>query len=586
MGIVGGLIPRLGMRHSSQNYSRRTGLRLAVGTVLLVVGWHLCVIARQRHLLAVATEVGSIAQSKEELINEELVPSGDGRGVVFFQETETGIGTYFCDTASGRSKLLFEQNENGYSGQFGMLAWSPDNRLFACAVLSDPNPLRPKREIILYHGDSGEVAAKVEAAGYLVESKLIWLSPHSFAYSTYNQAWLVFEEKTAGNWSQTQAIKRFADGELKNLAAISPHAMAWQQGDEVWSYDLATGVAEKLWGTATNKLNSFTYSAETGNLLLNCSDANGPLSICFRPPRLRDTPGTILDMTRGVTRTRSVDLRMEQGHYAFTITPATNSEPTHFVWDGMVEYYKLAGDFLYFTGNPPDAPPGIWQYNINTRTARCLASGLKGNFKYTSMVVPMGGIGKNAAGKEMSYHLWSPAQVVPGKKYPLILGQAHYMWFSYPQVAANGGYYFAAADRLSWWAGLADWGADVMGLYEILAKNPNIDTNRIYLFATSAESSLLSQFVAEKPDLWRGVILFNPVVEPDLSQAHLSTMFIVSGKDDDNNTLAGLSKYQAEAAKAGIPVKLIVQDGVQHITRSIATERERTKQFARFLLEN
>src|SRR5208283_651998 len=125
-----------------------------------------------------------------------------------------------------------------------------------------------------------------------------------------------------------------------------------------------------------------------------------------------------------------------------------------------------------------------------------------------------------------------------------------------------------------------------MQLYETLANNPNIDTNLVYLFATSAESGYLSQFVAEKPDLWRGVILLNPVVEPGLSNTHLSRIFIVGGTDDVNNSVEQLTKYQDEAARAGIPVKLVVQNGVQHITRSIATERERTRQFARFLLEN
>jgi hypothetical protein len=570
------------MRGSSQHVSCRVGFWVAIAAVLFIVSWRLCVIACQRHLLAVATEVGSIAQSKEEMINEELVPSSDGHGLIFFQETETGLGTYFYDNASGNSKLLFEQRENGFNGFLGSVAWSPDNRLLACAFKNDADPQHPKREIDIYDGISGETVLKIDA---LWDSRFIWLSSSSFAYTKHNGAWLVFKHKPDGNWLQTQVVRKFGrDDYLYNLMAISPHAVAWEQENEVWTHDLTTGVETKIW-PAINTLYGFTYDGDTGDFLLNSKDESGLITIRFRPPRLGEKQGTILETNRDYGRTRHVNLHIEQGLYSFTIMTGTNSESIRFVWDGMVEYYKLAGDYVYFTGNRANGPPGIWQYNIKSKEARSLDSGLKRKFKYTKMVTPIGGMVTNAEGKQMNYHVWTPAHVSPGKKYPLIIGQTHYMWFSYQQVAANGGYYFASADRLSWLAGLDDWGADVMGLYEILAKNPNIDTNRVYLFATSAESRYLSLLVSEKPDLWKGFILFNPVAKPDLSSAHLSRMFIVGGIDD-GNAVEWLTKYQDEAARDGIPVKLILQDGVQHITRSIATERERTRQFARFLMEN
>ena len=64
-------------------------------------------------------------------------------------------------------------------------------------------------------------------------------------------------------------------------------------------------------------------------------------------------------------------------------------------------------------------------------------------------------------------------------------------------------------------------------------------------------------------------------------------MLVFGGKDDDAGIpIAQLNLYQDAAAKAGVPVMLIIQEGAQHIVRSIATERERTRQFAKFLLEN
>ena len=60
-----------------QNFSKlaagRTSLCLMLGAMLVVAGWRLCIIANQRHLLAVASEVGSVPQFRE-----RMFASGDG----------------------------------------------------------------------------------------------------------------------------------------------------------------------------------------------------------------------------------------------------------------------------------------------------------------------------------------------------------------------------------------------------------------------------------------------------------------------------------------------------------------------------
>jgi hypothetical protein len=292
-------------------------------------------------------------------------------------------------------------------------------------------------------------------------------------------------------------------------------------------------------------------------------------------------------MTREDNRTRYVDLSLDHGRYVIAIKTGANSEPTRFVWEGMVEYYQLAGDTLFFAGNRANETPGVWQYDLHSAEVRRLCSNQMCDFRYTKIISPLMAIGTNALGRQISYHLWKPDQVIPGKKYPVIISQAHYIWNPNQQVAANGGYYFATVDRATWADNIDNWPEDVLGLYKILATNPNIDTNRVYLTAFSAESADVNQVLAVKPHMCKGVILFNPEVEPDLSQARLKKMFIVGGKDDDvGSTVEELTRYQDEAAKVGVPVTLIIQGGVQHVARSIATERERTRQFAKFLLED
>jgi hypothetical protein len=242
--------------------------------------------------------------------------------------------------------------------------------------------------------------------------------------------------------------------------------------------------------------------------------------------------------------------------------------------------------YLYFTGDLPNQPVGFWQYNLQNGTSRCLASGLKSPLVRASIVVPQGGAITDMSGKQLSYHIWKPVKVDAGKKYPLIITQSPYVWHTCPQVAAQEGYYFAAVARPFWHDEMiSSWSADVMALYAIMIKNPNIDTNRVFLLGVSGETQHLSELISEKPDLWKGAILIDPADLPELLTLRGAKLFIVVGRDEPGE-IERLTKYQDEAAGFGAPINLVLQEGTQHFPRSVATERERAVQFARFLVEN
>ena len=75
--------------------------------------------------------------------------------MVFPQETEKGVGVFFCNANSEKTKLLCEQKEDDYSWQrFGMLGWSPDDKLFAYAVPLERqlNPGQREEQIVVCDG--------------------------------------------------------------------------------------------------------------------------------------------------------------------------------------------------------------------------------------------------------------------------------------------------------------------------------------------------------------------------------------------------------------------------------------------------
>jgi hypothetical protein len=556
--------------------------------VIVFIGmWRLSALVHRPAHLKIAKEIGSVAQ-----FHEDLAPNPSGSGVVFSQETEKGAGLFFCNATTGKTKLLAEQRERNYDAhRFGMLGWSPDGKLFAYAVF---NGAKQEPEVIIGDGASGETTGEMAVDGGITE--VAWLSPQSFAFLNYNQDVSVREQNADGKWIESRAYHKVASGTLpfskNSFTAISINSVAWQRGNEIWALDFETSAFKKIWESDTNTLKSFTYSKETGDFQLVCSDESGWYLIYL------NREGAVLEVSRNENRTRYAYLKDEAGLNTFYAKTESDLQPTRVFWQGAVEDHigpigdyegsgkYLYGDYLYFAGDLQNQPTGLWQYNLKNGTSRCLVSGLKQPLDDAQIIMPEGGAITNSLGKPMSYHVWSPTHIVAGKKYPLVLAQTPYVWLQYPQVAAQEGYYFAIVDRPFWSdETIYNWAADVKALYAEMAKNPNVDTNNVYLYGCSWETDFLSQLMSEQSNLWKGAILINPSDLPDVTTLQGTKLFVVDGRDD-SGAVERLTKYQDEAATLGVPVTLMLQSGSAHIPRSVATERGRTVQFAKFLADN
>ena len=76
-----------------------------------------------------------------------MFASGDGSSLVYYRETEKGLGIYFCEYSQRQTQDAVEQRENGYMAPMRQVGWSPDSRLLACAYKNDTDPQKPKRKI-------------------------------------------------------------------------------------------------------------------------------------------------------------------------------------------------------------------------------------------------------------------------------------------------------------------------------------------------------------------------------------------------------------------------------------------------------
>ncbi len=563
---------------------KRSAVWIMAGVFLFVFGWRACVMAtRFFNRQTIIRELASIPQ-----FVQDVNPNRANTRLVFCQDTEDGVGIYFCDTAGGKPRLLCEQKEKGCRGwRFTMLGWAPDDKLFACAF---PDNKTPQQLILIFDGLTGEPVGKVVTDPRVYNFG--WLSPSSFAYASRNFVRVVTRQ-AKGYWAYNKNFENVA-ANMDNFTAISDNAVAWRDGDGIWLFNLASGSSEEIWEAAADPLVEFTWARDAKELLLNCSDEAGQYLLRFNPDDKRTFDlgriGSQQDYIRKASwngqGTSYACLTNDWAGSAFCVKTAEMETPMIIPWQGGVRSFTLNGDKLFFSGNPDDEPPSIWECDVKSKEFKCIVASTGGPLKYSLRSPTSCEAMTNSLGEQRFYHLWAPRDVSPNQKYPLLLAQELNTWFPCFQVAAHSGYYVAVVDRpfFHTWNGAHErtWVEDVSSLHEIMAQNPNIDTTRVYLYACSAETYYLSQLLRDRPTLAKGAILFSPSALPDFSLLQNKRLLIVDGTADGNATQR-LPEFQSRAAQDGGAVTLFFEDDSGHMAASGATERKRAMQFASFL---
>lgn len=564
---------------------RRWGIGMLAVGVLVVLGWRGVVLTAQRFKEpTLAREFASIRQ-----FEQDLNPNGANTRLVFCQDTKDGVGIYYCDMAGGKPRLLCEQAEKGRSWKrFTLLGWAPDDSLFACAF---PDKKQDQEFILIFDGRTGELVSKVAADQSLVQ--LGWLSNDSFAYSAGGNSVRIVIKQPKGEWAHKRFFENVATN-MANFTVVSANLVAWRDSRGIMGLSLDSGATERIWEASTNRLTDFSYSNAGNEYLLNCSDGEGQYLLRFRPEdkrtinlgRISSHQAYVRKAGWNGKRWRYACLTNDLAGSAFYVRSSEMAAPLLVPWHGGVRSFTLHGNHLFFSSDPDGEAPGIWDYDMSAPTIKCVVASTSGPLSHSIGRPSSRLVMTNAFGELRYCRLWTPPRVLPDRRYPVLLAQEFNEWFPYWQIAAQGGWYVAVADRPFYnsWDGerTRTWVEDVSRLYEIMAQNLNADTNRVYLYACSAETYYLCQFMDERPELARGAILFSPGSLPDPSRLQNRRLLLVDGTAD-GDAKKRLSEFQDRAAEKGNEVTLFVQDGAGHIAASGTTEYDRAQEFWRFM---
>jgi hypothetical protein len=573
---------------------------------LLVVAGHRLAQARMAaqqppHLREIIGELNSIL-----IPTGKPVPNHAGTKLLYLRYSKDDTwGIYMFDMASKRSGLIDKIVRRPGAAEFAVsvratiLGWSPDDKYFACARSVNA-------EIVIYDAKSGKS-----------------LGNRAFNRSITSSAWLSSQKLVCSDGAQIYEICRAAKGWSSALFSEAPNKsnrtnlLALQNINSLTAFGPDSAVCQRInalclcergrapktiWQATNGTLLEFSYSKEAGKFLLHCKDSQGEFLADYYPAKKRDDQGVVTNLARLDTHEyhpQHVTLINEGKGCAYVnhndvslskliIKPSSSGPPARLPWQDEVRGFSISGLKLFATTASTNEPAGIWKYDLATGELELLVSSLPKPFKYASTAAVLEGYVTNTAGERLTYYLLQPTCSVKNQKHPLVVGimgieGKGYTWEPEEQTIASCGGYFVCMDRRN--RDASQWGEDAFCAYEYLAKNLDVDTNKVYLLGVSAGAYVAEQLLKSKPDAWKGAILFSMhrFPAPDGIRAQTILLDIGGLTFPQHQGEAELLQSQEALAAAGIRPILTLHPGAGHFMRSILLQTARTKQLAAFI---
>ena len=351
-----------------------------------------------------------------------------------------------------------------------------------------------------------------------------------------------------------------------------------------------------LWiNPPVSRITGFSYSQARHEWLI--SSLRGPTTVLWR----YDTNGVLTELTKGNTvqdaRWISSDdfgyLNNQPDYRRIIISPLAGAKPEALFKQGNVDWYApddTSGRMLFFGIVSNEPASGVWLYDQASRQLKSLVAYSDYPCNEAKKITPFSGVFSfNWPG--INFLIFPPAKVDRHKKYPLIITDTvpdnveHGPMFNSALAGCDA--YVAIVERKGWFWGIEDWETNVLNLYQKIKQDPAVDTGRIYLYATSAETKYMSDLVEKTPGLWRGLILLNPGQLPGFSrsprfQARPKILLSVGGEEHEEDRL---KQYQANALTWGVMVEYIIAPGEPHRMMGKKAKLERAKAVEHFIFE-
>jgi hypothetical protein len=586
--------------------------------------------ADNARLDAIANEVGSIGfmiqgmRARWFAADPPLINHA-GTQMLYCQTSENGAALFSLDLDTGYRKQLYEEPatliQAGPTTALAAYAWSPDDTRIVYTRADPGRSIYSYDDLVVAEAANGSELAALGMPGV---HKVVWLKAQLFVATDGAGEIHVIREQQDGIWAEVEAIAPRVSkvnhnqkqrgqkyigtipvtGQYDDLTALSTNTIAWREGGQIVSLNLASKTIAVLFEPRGQRLKQFAYAAKTSQILVTCSE-NGQNSLW------RLTPGReALEDTNFVTAA-NVDVNTwldESDGYAYfneekqlLVRANGSSEPVKVLEHGRVSSFACTpdGKRLIIIGTSSNEPAsGIWEYDITADKVRCLAPAAQEGFQdLVAGIEPEHRLVQVQGGHWWTLYIYKPIPFNRHRSYPLVvantpLAGAQPYIAQYALAVQNAGGYFAILDRRDWsdGSGTQDaWAANEEVVVNALELDPTVDRSRIFLISNCVESRWLGIFAAKYRGCCKGMFMLIANELPEaasLTTGKYPPEIFDSACDVWEGGGDRLKKYRETAAQYGVRMDYVIAPDTMHDFVSQQSQRSRIRSLLHFVFDS
>jgi acetyl esterase/lipase len=482
-------------------------------------------------------------------------------------------------------------------GYFGLCDF-PDALLLPCTMAEDTKlPGAPRSWNILgavHDGSSQNAFVNGFLRGTTLSKLQTFDSPFQLGART----------ATSGNYWRSAS----GDGDLAEVLFYN-RALNRQERQDVEKY-LSTkwfGVGHLpsdsplIWhDTGLDGISSFLYSKDTGQFLITTTNYNGRTLWVYTP----ESASKKLLLVAEDRALGQIRWAAPGGQYIYSggnraqrelfIANLTNNQPSRLTSFQDIRWFEPApgGQKIMIWGLAANEPAhGLWEYDRQTQALRSVLPYSQHPSTDAKPVNYSTGQIKLPSGSNITCTIITPPGFDRHKKYPLVLGDTlvsdpiHGHWLQSGMAA--GGALVVFVDRPWWTVDIDKWEEYVRAIYDVLKKDPCIDTRRVFLIGASAETQYMSRLLEKTPQFCAGAIFLNPGMLPDFAKApplqKRPRIFLNAGGEEHLET--HFKQYQAQSLQHGAIVEYNINPSENHRFVGITGKLERLKAVNHFIYQ-
>jgi len=573
--------------------------------VVFALGWHRHHVSwKPKGFDLMVEEITSVGDFRK-----VPVTSNFGQHLWYARNSEHGVGLYHADleTLARRKVVAVEVVDRG-GDYFNIFGWSPDDRHVLFTETADSK--ETGQQAILCDGSDFSFISVFDMPDRIEEG--VWITTNSFVLLDRAKNLYLCNhrpEPLLGANGQERVVKlgKLQESEAGFLMAMDDTHLGYQEQGNLRRLDLANGKSEKVnrFDIAKNQTCQWVnYSRNNGQFLFTRADPSknsGNLNLYRFNPKGKTYEESLTQLSNG--REYVMNGRWIQngtGHAYVSITSGISQISvrtrdknlhTNLFVEGHVRAFAVSpdGEKLFAVASEQNEPQSIWEYSIKEKQLRCIVAGIEKPFQHSQVITPLRDSVKASDGRTVPYYMLPPRDFDHHKQYPVVIdGPSESRWQPHSQLLANMGIYYVSVSRrgLASSDDLSDGAKDMLAMYDHLARNPNVDTNRIFIMGFSDSTLLVRDLAQNWPEKWAGLILNGPVDFPHPEDPTLlPKIFISIGEEDSDWRLENVKEFESFACQNHISLQIAYSKDAGHIFSSIGLMRERIREIASFVLK-